>query len=452
MTQILFHISSLWNLLKTRKQYGLLMHPEAKLVKSLVQKRVLGTLKRNMYLDARRFGTLRKIMIDWYPLQCRHLLFKGFKGINLSDWPEIYREEQRKHDQAKRALRFKVTHQRRFLNVQCSKSDSFDGKYGMLFKLREGRLRGSEDGSYSSRLLPQQIEKLSRVISLTDVMILPKVGGQGGETIVGTLEAHASKFVYTASTISMNFHFDNIKNSFFRLGDKRMPPLLHFHLRDPIIVGTEKAKDIYFHLVHCPLGKSSDQDSDKIEKKKRIRVGGNDEDLKNFVDEVCDRWASQFKPPFLFEEQDKEYEFYGVLPSKASAGFAVTLFSFIGLGETPIVVVPLRDIEIVHLALLRPGEIDMTVIFQDFKADNVLEISSIPLKSLSAIKDCLNEGLVKYYVNAEKQDWKTIVGGIADSPFEFMKNGGWDYFKLEDSHTYAYYSDTGTDQNHAIIE
>ncbi|KAI3906663.1 hypothetical protein MKX01_028082 [Papaver californicum] len=322
----------------------------------------------------------------------------------------------------------------------------------MGFKLRKGRLHGFEDGSYTYQLLPQQIEKLSRVISLTDVMILPKVGGQGGETIVGTLEAHASKFVYTASTISMNFHFDNIKNSFFRFGDKRMPPLLHFHLRDPIIVGTEKAKDIYFQLVHCPLGQSSCQDSDNIEKKKRIRVGGNDEDLKIFVDEVIDRWSSQYKPPCLFEEQEKECEFYGVLPSKASAGFAVTLFSLIGLGETPIVVVPLGDIEIVHLALLRPGEIDMTVVFQDFKADNVLEINSIPLKSLPAIKYRLNRGLVKYYVNAEKQDWKTIVKGIADSPSEFMENGGWDYFKLEDSHTYAYYSYTGIDQNLAILE
>ncbi|KAI3965784.1 hypothetical protein MKX01_010741 [Papaver californicum] len=336
----------------------------------------------------------------------------------------------------------------------------------MLFKLREGRLRGSEDGSYSSRLLPQQIEKLSSVISLTDVMILPKVGGEGGETIVGTLEAHASNFVYTASTISMNFHFDNIKNSFFRFGDKRMSPLLHFHLRDPIIVGIENAKDIYFQL-----------DSDKIEKKKRIRVGGYDEDLKNFVDEVRHRWASQFKPPCLFEEQDKEYEFYGVLPSKASASFAVTLFSLIGFGETPIVVshlglhngragrfwalVPLCDIEIVHLALSTNPQssinlfnkfLFLTVIFQDFKADNVLEINSIPLKSLSAIKYRLNRGLVKYYVNAEKQDWRTIVKGIADSPFEFMENGGWDYFKLEDSLTYAYYSDTGINQNHASIE
>ncbi|XP_026386930.1 FACT complex subunit SPT16-like [Papaver somniferum] len=289
------------------------------------------------------------------------------------------------------------------------------------------------------------------VIRLTDVTILAKVGCQ--ETIAGILEAHATGFVFIASDFSICFSFDSVKKSFFRLGDKRMPPLLHFHLYDPIMVGTEMTKDIHFHLVHCPLGQDRcDHDSDKIEKGNLISDEGLNKDLKNFVDKVRERWNFQMNPPCLFEELEKEYEFYGVLPSKASAGFALTSFSLIVLEESRFIVVPLRDIDIVNLALVRLGEIDMTVICQDFEVDHVHEISSIPLTSLARIKRRLNNGWVKYYVNAEKSDWKSVVKGIVDFPAKFMENGGWDHYNLEDAHTFAYYKETGVDPLRAALE
>ncbi|KAI3867174.1 hypothetical protein MKW92_000068 [Papaver armeniacum] len=276
------------------------------------------------------------------------------------------------------------------------------------------------------------MEEKHRVISLTDVTIFPKVGGQGGETIVGTLEAHANGFIYTASSFRMQFFFKDIKTSLFRLGDKRMPPLVHFHLQEPIMMGTEKTKDIQFQLVQCFVGqKRSDHDSDKIEKEKQIRVGGQNRDLKNFVVKVEDQRSSV--EPYFFEKIEKDYEFYGVLPSKEPASFALTLYSLIVLVETPFVVVPLGDIEIVNLALLRPGEIDMTVVFQDLKKD-VLEINSIPLESLTGIIHSICH--VQYYVNAEKPDWKSILKGRAEFWEMFIENGGWDYFKLEDSTYY----------------
>ncbi|KAI3875512.1 hypothetical protein MKX03_002398, partial [Papaver bracteatum] len=198
----------------------------------------------------------------------------------------------------------------------------------------------------------------------------------------------------------------------------------------------EKTKDIQFQLVQCPAGqKRSGHYSDKIEKEERIRDGGRNQDLKNFVFKVEDQWTSHGSPCF-FEKIEKDYEFYGVFPSKAPAAFALTLYSLIVLAETPFVVVPLGDIEIVNLALLRPGEIDMTVVLQDFKED-VIEINSIPLEALVAIAQTICH--VQYYVNAEKPDWKSIVKGRADFPKKFIENGAWDYFKLEDS---AYYMET----------
>ncbi|KAI3943391.1 hypothetical protein MKW92_011039 [Papaver armeniacum] len=301
---------------------------------------------------------------------------------------------------------------RRLLGVQSSEEDSSEENSRTPTKLEHI----IESGSSFMRWQEKEII----IIRLTGVTVLSKVEGQGGEPIVGTLEAHVHRFVYTASNLRMQFMFTDIENSFFRLGDERMRPLVHFHFRRPIKLGKETSKDIEFHLGQ----KRSDRDSDKIEKEKQIRDGGRNEDLKNFVDKVDARWSSQpIAPCCLFDELEKVYEFYGDLPSKISAAFALTSFNLIVLVETPFVVFPLRDIEIVNLALLRPGIIDMTVIFQDFEKDNVLQISSIPLKSLAGIKDRLNWGQVKYYVNTAEPDWKAIVKRITDFPEKFIEDG-----------------------------
>ncbi|KAI3983267.1 hypothetical protein MKX01_013334, partial [Papaver californicum] len=92
---------------------------------------------------------------------------------------------------------------------------------------------------------------------------------------------------------------------------------------DPIMLRTVNTKDIQFQLVQCPVGqKRSDQDSNKIEKEKQIRDGGHNEDLINFVFGVCDLWRL-LELPHCFDKIEQDYEFYGVLPSKASVSFAL---------------------------------------------------------------------------------------------------------------------------------
>ncbi|XP_026436118.1 FACT complex subunit SPT16-like [Papaver somniferum] len=294
--------------------------------------------------------------------------------------------------------------------------------------------------------------KKDQVIRLTDVMILPNVGGQGGkrETITGTLEVHVNGFIYTASGFRKHFYFDDIKSCFFQLGGERGTPLLHFHLHAPLKKRTEKTKDIEFHLVKSLRGqnrpKRSDHDSNKIEKGKQN--SSDDERLKKFVDQVHARWISLPISPSLFDEIEKEYE--GVIYWKGSTvssdtAFALTSYDLIFLVgpslelPTPFTVFPLRDIEIVNLALLEPGKIDMTVIFRDFNEENVLEVKSIALESLADIKERLNYGNVKYYVNTKQLDWKDTVKDIADFPEKFIRRGGWDKFELEDRHTSSDY-------------
>ncbi|MCL7041518.1 hypothetical protein MKW94_009014 [Papaver nudicaule] len=349
--------------------------------------------------------------------------------LNMCRWRRLLRlksiddpieKEKQRYDQATFAYRLKMEDKRILLCVEPSIADSSD-KF----------LVGIEPTIFSKEVKDKTIkflemEKLDKVISLTDVTIFPKVGGKGGETFSGTLEVHKNGFRYKAKATSrnpliMHIYFDHIKTSFFRLGDEKMPPLLHFRMDPPLQMGREMTTDIEFYLKKSDLVYN--------------------EELDNFIEIVDAQWNFPPKSPCLFHELEKEFEFAGVLPWKASAAaFALTLFDLIVLVEDspPLTVVPLLDIEFVNLALIRPREIDMTVILSDFKEDNVHQIRSIPIEFLARIKHCLNSSSVKYFVNTKELDWKAIVKDIAAFPREFIIKGGWDKFGLEDCDSLVY--------------
>ncbi|MCL7047799.1 hypothetical protein MKW94_006055 [Papaver nudicaule] len=288
------------------------------------------------------------------------------------------------------------------------------------------------------------MDEESKVIELANVTIFPKVGGQDGETIVGTLQSHANGFRYAASSsdFTVVFLYKDVKKVFFLAKDKEeeMPPLLHFHMDCPIKVGTENRENIQFRLVPITVGqRRSDDDLNKIEKEKQTGDCGRNEDLKTFVFKVEDKWIRLLVEAYPFHELDEMCKFHGVRPSKAGSFFCLTLFSLVGLADTPFVVVNLRDIEVVNLAL-ESEDINMTVVYKDFKLVP-LQINCIPLDSLDGIKHRLDFGNVKYYVNDKKQEWwGPTVEWIANFPEEFIKQGGWKSFGLEDPDTLQYYS------------
>ncbi|KAI3888168.1 hypothetical protein MKX03_020566 [Papaver bracteatum] len=281
-----------------------------------------------------------------------------------------------------------------------------------------------------------KMDKRPEVIKLASVTIFPRVDGQGGDSVVGTLEAHVDRFIYTTSSphIHSQFTFQNVKAAFFQVEDeKKRLPLLYFQLHHPIKVGTENKKDIQCRLAPTAVGKRRpENDSDKFEKEKQTRGRDRNEDLKNFVEE--------FHGVYKEEEFHRVYteEFHGVLPSKAAAVFFLTFTMLVQLANSPFFVVKLQDVEIVNLARLGPDEIDMTVVFKDFNCP-VLQISSIPLDSLSGIKRCLDFWGVKFYENDRDLNWNPLVKKIADSPESFIQEGGWNAYKLEDNTTSLYY-------------
>ncbi|KAI3890385.1 hypothetical protein MKX03_028207 [Papaver bracteatum] len=404
--------------------------------------KVLETSKATIH-DATLEG-FRKRMISNY---------RNFRSSNThceicsSGNSELYQEEMRRFNQANLARRVKRITRWRLLgsrnsgtkagsdkqddaertvtSVDLQLEEDKNPKYVELPRKILVNYVGPAEGTHTPEL---QLENESfKTIKLTNVTIFPWVGGQGKKTVIGTLEAHVNGFRYTTSgeQFQVDIIYDNVKKAFFRVDDERMPPLLHFHLYHHIMVGAEKTKDfqLAMNLVGCKRSAS-----------------GNNKAFQDFVHEVNGKWRSQPISHLQFELLYKKNAFCGVRPSMAPAVFYLTVFSLVGIVEAPFVVVKLRDVEIVNLAQLRPGEIDMTVVFQDFKRP-VLQINSIPIESLEDIKWCLDAANIKFYVNERKVDWALVLEGIRDFPETFIKNGAWDFFNLEDSDTSGYYSD-----------
>ncbi|KAI3851710.1 hypothetical protein MKW92_004425 [Papaver armeniacum] len=343
-------------------------------------------------------------------------------------------EEMRKQDQASLARTSTRQTARRLLG------DKETGTKGVLesgikFVPEEKRLLGEEKTktkgvfkfnqnsvprkckSRTDDELDKKVKMDKEPIQLTGVTIFPKVGGLGGDAMVGTLEVHVDGFIYTTPN------------------EEKMLPFLHFHLHQPIEVGTEKKNDIQFRLVPTPVGQRRfDNDSDKFVKENQTRDKGDSEDLKNFVAKVQNKWRV-LPSPFSFH--------------RAPAVFGLPLLSLVGLADLPFRVINLEDIEIVNLARLSPGKIDMTVVFKDFSCD-VLQIRSIPLDSLNNIKRCLTFGGVKCYENDLDLPWDSIVKKIADFPETFLQEGGWDAYKLEDSATSLYYMHYYLEDSHDV--
>ncbi|KAI3909330.1 hypothetical protein MKW92_050466 [Papaver armeniacum] len=314
-------------------------------------------------------------------------------------------------------------------SLTANRSDKMSGharRCGPPVKIQRNVTDMKGGGSYLKNGGPPPVKlplerKKDRVTKITNLTILPKLvgAGQDGENITGSLEAHVGRFRYTTSRpdFCVDFRYDDLKSAFYQVGDDRVPPLLHFNLHHYIVVGTEKTKQIQFHL----MPKTFPSDLKKIEKNDELSTNSDRNlELMEFVKRVVREWRAAI----VFEEVEKMHEFHGVFPSKGSSAFALTFSSLVGLLEEPFIVVRLREVELVYLAQVSPDEIGMTLVYEDYNRE-VLQINSIPLKSVARIKAYLGLRHVKYFENNEKQNWKSIMEGsagyeTADSSWEIL--------------------------------
>ena len=282
-----------------------------------------------------------------------------------------------------------------------------------------------------------------RVHRLTGLWMLPTFGGRGGRK-AGTLEAHANglRFIGARVDEQADIMYENIRSCFFQPAKKEVKTLIHFHLKNPIMIGKKKTHDVQFYQEVIEATENLDgsrknmYDPDEIEEEQRERERQKrvQKEFAQFCKRVQDIWEKDFpKMGLEFDSPYHDLAFDGVA-YKSTARIVPTASCLVELIDFPPLVIHANDIEIVNLE--RVGyhlkNFDMAIVFKDFNKD-VHRIDQIPSKNLDNIKQWLTTLEVKYYEGKANLNWKPLLRQIKEDPESWLEAGGWEFLNNEPS-------------------
>lgn len=121
------------------------------------------------------------------------------------------------------------------------------------------------------------------------------------------------------------------------------------------------------------------------------------------------------------------------------------------LSETPTLVITLAEVEIgmysthalppfalthvshsltAHLERVQYGlrNFDLVFVMQDFKRPPI-HINAVPAQSLEEVKDWLDSVDIPFSEGPVNLNWPQIMKTVTDDPYEFYKEGGWDFLQ-----------------------
>jgi nucleosome binding factor SPN SPT16 subunit len=183
-------------------------------------------------------------------------------------------------------------------------------------------------------------------IQLHDVIIRPNISNKRTN---GVLEAHQNGFRYTSNkSESLDIIYKNIKHAFYQPCENELVVLLHFHLKNPIMIGKKKSTDVQF------LREAGIQTDDLD-----IRRRGNDyEEYENELREYQHKQKinEEFHKFTLNVEELKTISFdmpfrdliFNGVPNKSNVQLIPTVNCLVSLIEPPFYITTLREIELVY--------------------------------------------------------------------------------------------------------
>lgn len=97
----------------------------------------------------------------------------------------------------------------------------------------------------SNLVKQERVRLITNPPKLQDLQMRPTIRGR---RTTGTLECHQNGFRFRSTNAGerLEFTFANIRHAFFQPCKKELTVLIHFHLKNPIMVGKKKAIDIQF--------------------------------------------------------------------------------------------------------------------------------------------------------------------------------------------------------------
>ncbi|KAA8495563.1 FACT complex subunit SPT16 [Porphyridium purpureum] len=288
-----------------------------------------------------------------------------------------------------------------------------------------------------------QFDKRGKVPSLGDVSLRPPVAT--GKFNSGILEAHLNGFHYrpVKGSAPIDILYSNIKNAFFQDSQGETIVLVHFTLKNPIMVGKKKTAEVQFYAevmeaaVKLNDTKRRMYDQDELEEEQRERELRNKMNrvFLKFTREVEDRYSVEFEVPY------RQLKFHGA-PRNTSVNLIPTVSCIVDLIEWPVFVLTLADVEIAHFERVhfQLKNFDLVFVFKGFEVESAnkkdqqfARISSIPMVELEMLKKFLDEQQIKYYEGPANLNWPNTLKTIRADLEGFYDEGGWDFLNMEGS-------------------
>ncbi len=158
--------------------------------------------------------------------------------------------------------------------------------------------------------------------------------------------------------------FSNVKHLFFQPCAHELIVLIHVHLKNPVMIGKKKTKDVQFYREATDMQfdetgnrkrkhRYGDEEEFEQEQEERRRRAALDREFKNFAEKISDAGKEdkvEVDIPF------RELGFNGV-PNRSNVLCQPSTDCLVQLTEPPFMVITLEDIEIAHLERVQVGSV-----------------------------------------------------------------------------------------------
>eukprot|EP00484_Ammonia_sp_Unknown_P023047 CAMPEP_0197039880 /NCGR_PEP_ID=MMETSP1384-20130603/16638_1 /TAXON_ID=29189 /ORGANISM="Ammonia sp." /LENGTH=1132 /DNA_ID=CAMNT_0042470547 /DNA_START=51 /DNA_END=3449 /DNA_ORIENTATION=- len=328
----------------------------------------------------------------------KELTYRNDNGENLQFCYQKLKELQKQ---------FKTNKKNKMLNVQVTKQDRL------------------------------QRAPANRVLTLKDLSVKPSLAGRKRGT--GRIETHINGFKYVDHKRNEVYVlFNNIKNAFLQKSKNTTAVIIHFHLKNPILIGKKPSahvqvyRDVIERFEELGRGRRRyDYDGMRAEQEEQKRIKKTNQQFKMFCDK-SKQMALEHGFNLEFDKPNFDLTMNGV-PNKQSTDMYPTENCLIALDDSPAFVIDMRDVEIAHFERVSYSlrNFDLVFVFKDFTQEPH-RITTIPREYLDTLQDFLNWKNVLYSTGKINLDWKTLMGKIRTNLEGFINSGGWDFLLQQD--------------------
>ena len=319
--------------------------------------------------------------------------------------------------------------------------------YRMILEMRK-RFKQKEVQDQEEATLVKQDKlirtKNERVPRLADLTMRPVFAGRKTQ---GNLEAHTNGLRFISNRgETVEIIYSNIKHAIFQPCESEIMVLIHFHLKNPIMIGKKKQRNLQVFTEVIDASQAVDagrrnmydpEEMDDEQRERQLRKKLNDafKDFCRKVENVARKngFSLEFDIPY------RDLGFQGN-PHKEMVFIMPTLNCLVNLTETPFFVVDLGDVDHVHFerVTFASKAFDIVLVNKDFTKP-VWKIDMVPNNDKDSIQDWLTDMEISYTEGPMNLNWKSIMNTVADDDRFYMdteedevteKEAGWSFLRL----------------------